>query len=124
MSESVKVDPRTLFAAERTLLAWIRTGLALMGFGFALARFGLFLRETAAASGATPSHHYSGPLGLALVAVGIAANIAAIYEHRKTIHRLRRGETMFDPEISRATYIAWAMALIGVATCAYLLTIQ
>lgn len=111
-------DPRTAFAAERTFLAWIRTGLGLMGVGFALARFGLFLREFHSNVGAVPQHTgMTVDAGVALVALGVAVNIAAIAHHVRTVRQLRTG-TWKSGQIATGAAI---LALIGIASGIYLL---
>jgi putative membrane protein len=119
-------DPRTYFAAERTFLAWIRTGLGLMGIGFAVSRFGLFLREmrpadlTHAAS-PTGMSLYS---GVALVALGVLVNVAAVAHHLRTVRELRTG-TWTAGRVSRsAVALALLLALMGVGMGVYLLFLR
>lgn len=117
-------DPRTYFAAERTFLAWIRTGLGLMGVGFALARFGLFLREFQANQHTAPHHTgvsvYS---GIALVALGVLVNIAAVTHHIRTVRELRSGT--WNAGVSRnAVVLAILLAGVGVGVGVYLLLLR
>jgi putative membrane protein len=109
-------------AAERTFLAWIRTGLALMGFGFVVARFGLFLREWAAVQNID---HHSGHsislwIGIALVALGVLLNLAALGRYRRYLQQLAQG---IIPEASPRleTAVAIVLSLIGVVAVLYLL---
>ncbi len=115
-------DPRVTLAAERTFLAWVRTGLALMGFGFVVARFGLFLREWSAAQNIVHSsvHGVSLWLGIALVALGVFLNVAALMRYRRYLRRLAQG---FLPEAKPhlETVLAIILALLGVAAVFYLL---
>jgi len=115
-------DPRVPLAAERTFLAWVRTGLALMGFGFVVARFGLFLREWSAAQNITyPSGHgVSLWLGIALVALGVFLNVAALMRYRRYLRQLAQG-ILPEAKPRLETAVAVALALLGVAAVLYLL---
>lgn len=118
-------DPRTYFAAERTFLAWIRTGLGLMGVGFALARFGLFLREFHANSAAAPQHTgLTVDSGVALVALGVAVNVAAIAHHIRTVRELHTGAWIPGRVATGAVALAAVLALIGIASGIYLLFLR
>jgi putative membrane protein len=117
-------DPRVPLAAERTFLAWIRTGLALMGFGFVVARFGLFLREWAMAQRIEmPSTHgVSLWLGIVLVVMGVALNLAALMRYRRYLKQLASG-VMPHPNPGLETAVAITLVVIGLASVAYLLFI-
>lgn len=118
-------DPRTYFAAERTFLAWIRTGLGLMGVGFALARFGLFLREFQSNQHTAPRHSgvsvYS---GVALVALGVLVNLAAVSHHIGTVRELRTGTWVAGRVSRNAVILALVLALVGIGSGIYLLLIR
>ena len=116
-------DPRVYFALERTFLAWIRTGLGLMGVGFAVSRFGLFLREMRA----TETHavvHGTGVSefsGVALVAVGVIVNLAAVLQHLRTVRELREGVWVAGRVSTNAVLLSLLLAAVGVGMGAYLL---
>ena len=119
-------DPRTYFAAERTFLAWVRTGLGLMGIGFAVARFGLFLRQMRMAPGAAamPSTGMSLYSGVALVALGVLVNVAAVAQHVRTVRELRMGTWVAGRVNGSAIALASLLALVGVAMGVYLLFLR
>ncbi len=106
-------DPRVLFAAERTLLAWQRSAIALMGFGFVVERFGLFLQLVAHAPASQIHRGFSLWVGIALMLLGMVANLIAIVQFR----RVAKG---FSPEEIPAGYwtdaATWmSLALNGIA---------
>jgi putative membrane protein len=115
-------DPRVYMAAERTFLAWVRTGIALMGFGFVVARFGLFLDELAAAGTVkhVPSAGFSLPVGILLIALGIAVTLISAVRYQRWIRAIDRSQfrQAFGPAFSFA--LAGALALIGLAVAVYL----
>jgi len=119
-------DPRTYFAAERTFLAWIRTGLGLMGVGFAVARFGLFLRELRATESQNPIHStgLSVYAGVALVALGVAVNLSALFHHVRTVRELRSGTWTPGRFSTHAVALAILLALIGIGIAVYLLLLR
>jgi putative membrane protein len=118
-------DPRTYFAAERTFLAWIRTGLGLMGVGFALARFGLFLREFQAEKQTAP--HPTGLSvysGVALVALGVIVNLAAVIHHVRTVKELRTGAWIPGRVSRNAVILALLLSVVGTGVAIYLLLLR
>lgn len=118
-------DPRTYFAAERTFLAWIRTGLGLMGVGFALARFGLFLREFQNSQTAGPhSTGISVYSGVALVALGVVVNVAAVLHHIQTVRELRTGAWIAGRVSRNAVILALLLAVVGTGVGVYLLLLR
>jgi putative membrane protein len=119
-------DPRVYFAAERTFLAWIRTGLGLMGIGFAVSRFGLFLRQVSATESHTPAHNTGLSLwsGVALVALGVVVNLAAVLRHFQLIHELSSG-TWQPGRVSRdAVILGLILAAIGIGMAVYLVLVR
>ena len=121
-----KDDPRTYFAAERTFLAWIRTGLGLMGVGFAVARFGLFLREMQAGQSSSPIHTTGVSVygGVALVALGVLVNTAAVLQHIRIVRELR-SDTWIPGRVSgNAVALALVLAAMGAGMACYLLLLR
>lgn len=119
-------DPRVIWAAERTLLAWIRTGLAMMGFGFLVARFGLFMRELAAVRHEVPAGATLGLslwIGTGLVALGVAVNLLAAWQHWRIEQELYPGERRRWPRTTLALAVAVLLGAIGIAMAIYLVAI-
>ena len=125
ISQKPSDDPRVYFAAERTFLAWIRTGLGLMGVGFAVSRFGLFLREMRQTETHTPVHAtgLSVVSGVALVALGVIVNIAAVTSHIRTVKELREG-TWLPGVSTNAIILALILAAVGVGMGVYLIYLR
>lgn len=123
MNDNATTDPRVFFAAERTFLAWIRTGLALMGFGFVVARFGIFLQELILDRGQSPakSSGVSAVLGVCLVGIGVAVNLAAAWRHVLLIRALKKGEALTIRPSVLGIALALALAAVGLVMTFYLL---
>lgn len=126
-------DPRIYFAAERTFLAWIRTGLGLMGVGFAVSRFGLFLREMRVDEGhsqaAAGALHGSGTgvsvyAGVALVALGVIVNVAAVVQHIQTVRELRTGTWVAGRISTYAVILGLVLAAVGIGLGVHLLSLR
>lgn len=112
-------------AAERTLLAWIRTGLALMGFGFVVARFGLFLQQLQVMRNiAKQPYGLSLWFGTALIAVGVLVNLFAGWHHVRLLRQLDHGETRSSRGSMVAVWIAFFLALVGLAMATYLISVR
>jgi putative membrane protein len=127
-SGEIKTDPATEMAAERTMLAWIRTGLALMGFGFVVAKFGLFLQKLAEIKDihikVAANQSASVWIGIALVMLGVAVNVAAAARFAALIRRLHAGEKAKPMRWELAASVAMIMALIGLGIAGYLLRLK
>lgn len=113
-------------AAERTMLAWIRTGLALMGFGFVVARFGLFLQELQVTEHTPSLQSYGLSLwfGTALIAVGVAVNIFAGWQHARLVRELDRCQSALSRPALPAVVVAFFLALVGIAMAIYLISVH
>jgi putative membrane protein len=124
----IKTDPATEMAAERTMLAWIRTGLALMGFGFVVAKFGLFLQKLAEIKNihikVAANQSASVWIGIALVMLGVAVNVAAATRFAALIRRLHAGDKAKPMRWELAASVAIIMALIGLGIAGYLLRLK
>jgi uncharacterized protein (DUF302 family)/uncharacterized membrane protein YidH (DUF202 family) len=121
-----KADLRDYLAAERTFLAWVRTGLALMGFGFVVARFGLFLQQIQLVSHELPPQSTGVSLwfGTALIAAGIAVNLASAWRHVRMVRQLDTGDTLSSGSLTQPVITAVFLALVGLAMAVYLLSVR
>jgi putative membrane protein len=126
MDKSAEQDPRVYFAAERTFLAWIRTGLGLMGIGFAVSRFGIFLREFSSTKSnlAVHSRGFSEWSGVALVALGVIVNVAALLQHISLVRELSTGTWTPGRLSKNAVILALLLAGAGVGMAAYLILVN
>ena len=112
---------RNRAAAERTLMAWIRTCLALIGFGFGIDRIVTVLDAETDNNQIEPLL-LSRFLGLAFIALGTAALLAASLDHRRELKRIRRDDYLYTPRTSQALSVAIILAILGVvAFCGILL---
>ena len=71
-------------AADRTLLAWIRTSLAMISLGFGIERLGqAALAFDGRMVGFSPLK--TRLFGAALIALGVAATLAGMWEHKRVL---------------------------------------
>jgi putative membrane protein len=96
-----------------------------MGVGFAVSRFGLFLREMRQTETHTPVHAtgLSVVSGVALVALGIIVNIAAVTSHIRTVKELREG-TWLPGVSTNAIILALILTAVGVGMGVYLIYLR
>ncbi len=104
-------------ANERTFLAYLRTALAAIGFGFVIARFGLFVRELAATTGMSEPNTagISAPLGVLMIAVGIALAIFGGYRYAVVARSIAQG-TQAQLSVRAATAVVVALCALGFIT--------
>ncbi len=85
---------RNRAAAERTLMAWIRTCLSLISFGFGIDRIVAVIARTQMETNLNPVR-LSRLLGLAFIAVGTGAMMAAAIEHRRELQHIQREDYFY-----------------------------
>jgi uncharacterized protein (DUF302 family)/uncharacterized membrane protein YidH (DUF202 family) len=126
MSEEPKPALRDYLATERTFLAWIRTGLALMGLGFVLARFGLFLKEFNFNQPSLQIQSYGLSLwfGTALIFLGVLVCVLSLFRYRRILEQLQLPESLLQRPSLLATFVAIALAVLGLAMTIYLLSVR
>ncbi|HEX3920189.1 MAG TPA: DUF202 domain-containing protein [Caulobacteraceae bacterium] len=110
-------------ANERTFLAWVRTSIAVMAFGFVVERFGLFLETASAAAGAAQPRatpHFSGPAGLALIALGLVMIAVATWRFVTTAREIDDPEPHAGPGARFDLALAVLIFLMGGSLLAYL----
>lgn len=102
---------RNRAAEERTLMAWIRTCLSLISFGFGIERIVTVLHQEL---GDTINPlRLSRILGLAFVALGTLAMLAAAKDHRGQLQRLQNNDLQFISRQSPALIVAIILAFLG-----------
>src|ERR1700731_2422331 len=120
MPDESRATPRDFLAVERTFPAWIRTGLALMGLGFVLARFGIFLREFSLNQPNLSAQSFGLSLwfGTALIFLGVFVCLVSLVRYRRLLQQVQQ------PEALLARPSALAIAVLGVAMAAYLISVR
>lgn len=104
-------------AADRTLLAWIRTSLAMISLGFGIERLGqaavaLDQRFDGAAQLKTRF------FGAALIALGVAATIAGMLEHRRILTVIAAEDYRYADRPAIARFMGAALVVVGIAALA------
>lgn len=113
-------DPRVFFAAERTLLAWNRTSLTLMAFGFVIERFGLFVHMLLPQQPGTLQKSFAFWIGLAFIALGSLAAVAAVVQYRKVLRTLKPIEIPENYWVNSGVIVNLAVAVLGAALTVHL----
>ena len=108
-------------AADRTLLAWIRTSLALISFGFGIERLGQAAIELdGKLAGFSAIRTRIG--GAVLVALGVAATLAGMWEHRRMLQAIASDDYRYADRPPIARYMAMALVAVGLAALGVILT--
>lgn len=106
---------RNRLAAERTLMAWIRTSLAMIGFGFGIDSVVSAILSFQTVSGSVNPVRMSRFLGLAFIALGVYALIAAIVDHTRELRRIRFSpEYTYKPRLSVGITVSIGLLIIGI----------
>jgi putative membrane protein len=99
-------------AADRTLLAWIRTSLAMISLGFAIERLGQAAMDLdGRLAGFTPLK--TRVAGGTLIALGIAATLAGIWEHRHVLAAVARVDYRYTERLPIARFMGYALVIVG-----------
>lgn len=107
-------------AADRTLLAWIRTSLALISFGFGIERLGqAALDLDGKLTGFSSLKTRVG--GAVLIALGIAATLAGMWEHRHVLRAIAREDYRYSERLAITRWMGLALVAVGVAALAVVL---
>ena len=99
-------------AADRTLLAWIRTSLAMISLGFGIERLG---QAAVGLDGRlTPFAPYKTRIaGAVLIALGIAATLGGVWEHRRMLAAILRDDYRYADRPPIARYMGYALVVVG-----------
>jgi putative membrane protein len=107
-------------AADRTLLAWIRTSLAMISLGFGIERLG-----QAAVAFDNRLDTFT-PLktrifGSALIALGIAATLVGMWEHRHVLAAIKNIDYRYADRPAVARWMGVSLVCVGLAALAIIL---
>ncbi len=103
---------RNRAAAERTLMAWIRTCLSLISFGFGIDRVVAAI-DASQTNERLNSLHLSRLLGLAFIALGTYAMLAAAIEHQQELTHIQKEQYFYKPRRSLGLTVAVGLIFIG-----------
>ncbi len=107
-------------AADRTLLAWIRTSLAMISLGFGIERLGqAALAFDGRLTGFSPLK--TRLFGAALIALGIAATLAGMWEHKRVLQAVSSDDYRYAERPPIARYMGIAIVIVGLAALALML---
>jgi len=107
-------------AADRTLLAWIRTSLAMISLGFGIERLGqAALAFDGRMIGFSPLK--TRLFGAALIALGIAATMAGMWEHKRVLRSVSQEDYRYTDRPPIARYMGIALVVVGLAALAMML---
>jgi putative membrane protein len=107
-------------AADRTLLAWIRTSLAMISFGFGIEQVGQAAMDMDGKMvGFSPLK--TRIAGAALIALGVAATLAGMWEHRHTLRAINRDDYRYADRPAIARSMGLALVVVGTIALAVIL---
>jgi putative membrane protein len=111
---------RSREAADRTLLAWIRTSLAMISFGFGIERIGQAAVDfDGKLGGFSPLRTRTA--GAVLVALGIAATLVGMWEHRHVLRAIAREDYRYAERPAIARWMGITLVAVGAAVLATML---
>ena len=107
-------------AADRTLLAWIRTSLAMISLGFGIERLGqAALAFDGRLAGFSPLK--TRLFGASLIALGVAATLAGMWEHKRVLEAVSQDDYRYTDRPPIARYMGVALIVVGLAALALML---
>jgi putative membrane protein len=107
-------------AADRTLLAWIRTSLAMVSLGFGIERFG---QAAMSLDGGGFSPLKTRFYGATLMALGIVATLAGMWEHRLVLRAVSKDDYRYSDRPPIARWLGAGLIVVGIAGLAAMLVV-